>query len=414
MMHPRILAVLLALPLLAQAQGLSAWKYNKQITMNTGADGSNVSGTVTGFPVAVSLTAGNFDFAQAKDDGSDLRFTKADGSPLPFELESWDKAGQSAAIWVRTDVTGNSASQSLVMHWGNPAATSSSDSKAVFPTSDFIGVWHFAETANNDAAGFKDATANAAHGKGSAYTAASTVPGRVGRGLRNSNALKNSILIDEAKKDLFNPEPSFTLFVWTNIVSFPGNGAYHTMISKGDGTFSMQRLGGGRTFEPCCWNGSYHMCAVGKMTGQTGVWYRFAASFTRGSGIKFYINNAMDAEAKDNSTMEQSTRPLVIANQTQGDTQRWWDGLLDEVRVTNGARSTDWIKLDYESTKEGAKFLTFGATSTGFVRRSLPGHLAPGQGSSAGLVIYDLQGRKVESGATWTARMAFVGKSRLE
>ena len=56
---------------------------------------------------------------------------------------------------------------------------------------------------------------------------------------------------------------------------------------------------GGRTFEPCCWQGTYHMCAVGKMTGQTGLWYRFAASFTRGSGIKFYINNVMDAEVKD-------------------------------------------------------------------------------------------------------------------
>lgn len=406
MMHPLSLAILLVLPLLSRAQGLSGWKYSKPITMNTAAEGANVSGAVTGFPVALSLTAANFNFDQAMDHGSDLRFTKADGSPLPFEIESWDKAGQAAAVWVRTDVTGNSASQSLVMHWGNPAATPTSDSKAVFPTSDFLGVWHFAETANNDAAGFKDATANAAHGKGSAYTAASTVPGRVGRGLRNSNALKNSILIDESKKDLFNPDPSFTIFIWTNIVSFPSNGAYHTMISKGDGTFSMQRLGGGRTFEPCCWQGSYHMCAVGKMTGQTGVWYRFAASFTRGSGIKFYINNVMDAEAKDGSAMEQSPRPLVIANQTQGDTQRWWDGVLDEVRITKGARSADWIKLDYESTREGSKFLTYGTSSTGFVRSTLPGHLAPRAGKNADLAIYDLQGRKLESGPEWTAGKA--------
>jgi hypothetical protein len=386
------------LPEFAPAQALSGFKYKKEVTLNTSATGANVTGTVTGFPVPINLSADNFDFAQAKADGSDLRFTKPDGSPLPFEIESWDATGKSAAVWVRTDVTGNSASQALVMHWGNPDAAAAGDSKAVFPTSDFLGVWHLGEAANNDAAGFKDATANAAHGKGSSYTSAQTVPARIGKGLKNSNALKNSITIDETKSALFNPEPSFTIFVWTNIVSFPSNGAYHTMISKGDGTFSMQRLGGGRTFEPCCWQGSYHMCAVGKMQGQTGTWYRFAASFTRGSGIKFYINNNMDAEAKDGSTMEKSPRPLVIANQTQGDTQRWWDGILDEVRVTNGARSADWIKLDYESAKEGQKFVALGQTSTGFVKRTLPGWIGPSGAKAEGLAAYDLQGRLIVAG----------------
>lgn len=371
------LSLCLLPPLLSAQNTLPGWKHRKEITLNTSATGAAVSGNVAGFPVAIVLTADNFDFASAKADGADLRFTKADGSPLPHEIESFDAAGRSAAVWVRTDVTGNSASQAVVLHWGNPTATSASDSRAVFPASDFLGVWHLGEAGNNEAAGYKDATANAAHGKGSNYTAASSVAGRIGKALRNSHAAKTSILIDESKQALFNPDPSFTIFLWTHIASFPANGAYHTMISKGDGTFSMQRIGGSRNFEPCCWQGSYHMCAVGKLAGQTGTWYRFAASFTRGSGIKFYINNVLDAEAKDQSAMEKSPRPLVIGNQTQGDTQRWWDGILDEVRVTNGARSADWIKLDYEGTKEGSRLLTFGPVTTGFARRTLPGWIGP-------------------------------------
>jgi hypothetical protein len=404
---PRALFSFIGLSLLpewAPAQALSGFKYRKEVTLNTSATGANVTANVPGFPVPVTLTADNFDFDQAKAGGADIRFTKPDGSPLPFEIEMWDATAKTAALWVRTDVQGNSASQAIVMHWGNPDATAAGDSKAVFPTSDFIGVWHLGETANNDAGGFKDATANAAQGKGSAYTAALTV----GKALQNRNSLQNSILIDETKSALFNPEPSFTIFVWTNITSFPSGGAYHTMISKGDGTFSMQRLGGGRTFEPCCWQGSYHMCAVGKLQGQTGTWYRFAASFTRGSGIKFWINNAVDAEARDGSTMEKSPRPLVIANQTQGDTRRWWDGVLDEVRVTNGARSEAWIKLDYESAKEGQKFTTLGQTSTGFVKRTLPGWIGPSSAPAQGLAAYDLQGRLIESHVSSTG--AGLGK----
>jgi hypothetical protein len=379
------------------APPLDGFKYNKEIILNTSATGANVAGNVANFPVALNLSDANFDFAQAKADGSDLRFTKPDGSMLAYEIESWDAAGKAAAVWVKADVTGNSPSQAIVMHWGNPAATGTGDSKAVFPASDFLGAWHLGEAGNTTAGGYKDATPNQAHGTGANYTAASSVPGRIGMATRNSNALKNSITIDPAKKELFNPEKSWTLFLWTNIVSFPSNGAYHTMLSKGDGQFSMQRLGGGKTFEPCCWTGSYHMCAVGKMQGATNTWYRFAATFERGAGIKFYINNVPDANAVDQSAMEKSQNPMVIGNQTQGDVNRWWDGIMDEVRVTNGARSADWIKLDYESQKADSKFLTYGNVSTSFAKRSIPGWISP-NGGAARVATHDLSGRRLHAG----------------
>ena len=44
--------------------------------------------------------------------------------------------------------------------------------------------------------------------------------------------------------------------------------------------------------------------------------------------------------------------------------RRSWEGILDEARVMNVAVNTDWIKLDFESQKPGAKFLVFGATQT--------------------------------------------------
>jgi hypothetical protein len=53
--------------------------------------------------------------------------------------------------------------------------------------------------------------------------------------------------------------------------------------------------------------------------------------------------------------------PLGMGQQTQSLMgKRNWDGILDEVRVSNVARSADWIKLDYESQKEGAKLVSYG------------------------------------------------------
>jgi hypothetical protein len=64
------------------------------------------------------------------------------------------------------------------------------------------------------------------------------------------------------------------------------------------------------------------------------------------------------------------SKPLGIGNQTQYldpkyvKEKRSWDGLLDEARVLSVAKDANWIKLDYESQKEGSKFLSFGATMT--------------------------------------------------
>jgi hypothetical protein len=44
--------------------------------------------------------------------------------------------------------------------------------------------------------------------------------------------------------------------------------------------------------------------------------------------------------------------------------KREWDGIIDEVRVFSTAKDANWIKLEFESQKEGSKFLTFGQTQT--------------------------------------------------
>jgi hypothetical protein len=39
---------------------------------------------------------------------------------------------------------------------------------------------------------------------------------------------------------------------------------------------------------------------------------------------------------------------------------RFWDGVLDEARVLNQPKDAHWIKLDYESQREGSRLVSFG------------------------------------------------------
>src|SRR6185295_4428683 len=115
-------------PVVTGPTDLTKFKYSKAVKLNTTAAGAGVTGNVSSFPVPVMLNAMSFDFSQAKDHGEDVRFAKSDGTLLPYAIESWDKAGQAAVLWVKVDVLGNNDAQSFQMHWGSPDATDASDS----------------------------------------------------------------------------------------------------------------------------------------------------------------------------------------------------------------------------------------------------------------------------------------------
>jgi hypothetical protein len=123
---------------------MSGWRFSKRLCLNTTASGAGVRENVIGFPLLVRLDSSNFDFSQARDSGQDLRFSKSDGSSLPYEIEQWDASSRQAAIWVRIDtVRGNDTTQRIAMHWGNASAISQSNGQAVFTTANgFAGVWH--------------------------------------------------------------------------------------------------------------------------------------------------------------------------------------------------------------------------------------------------------------------------------
>jgi hypothetical protein len=352
---------------------LTKYKYSKAVKLNTAAAGANVAGNVDNFPVPVVLDATSFDFSQAQDHGQDLRFAKPDGTLLPYAIESWDKAGQAAAAWVKIDhVLGNNDAQSFLMYWGNPAAADASDTKTVFDAaSGFVGVWHLAEDGNNDPDGYKDASANQAHATGVMMAPGSRVPGRVGPAtlLANSkDAPKDQwIKVDTDKRASFNTGPKpITVSLWALAKSFPNRstiGGYETVISKGDTSWTLQREGTSSHWETCVHTPAYHSCAISKTSNAVDKWFHFAIVFANPT-ITLYINGAKDATATDPG-WEMGDHPLGLGQQTQSlNGKRNWDGILDEARVANVGRSADYIKLDYESQKEGSKLVAFGPVQT--------------------------------------------------
>ncbi|AYV47988.1 DUF2341 domain-containing protein [Caulobacter flavus] len=135
------------------------YSYRTRINLNTAAAG--VTGEVARAPVLVRLHSGNFNFADAKPDGSDLRFVAGDDrTPLKFHLERWDVQEQQALLWVDVQNLQPGQPATVYAYYGNDKAAAGQDRAGTYAP-EYKLVWHF-----DNAGAPTDATGNELSGQG--------------------------------------------------------------------------------------------------------------------------------------------------------------------------------------------------------------------------------------------------------
>jgi biopolymer transport protein ExbB len=367
------------------------------VTLNTTSAGAGVAAKVAGYPVAVRLTADNFDFSLAKPDGSDIRVSQG-AAAAPFVVEYFDPAAKKGALWVKLDVEGNSDAQKFRLHWGNPAAAAAGDSKAVFAEADgYLGVWHLGEDGAADSGAFKD-VAGSNNATGVNLEKGSSVEGVVGMGNKLLNANKQWIKVDDPDGKFRPAQMTASIWAWAD--GFPGRWGkdhilgYQTVFSSGEG-WTVQREMGGH-IESCMGD-----CGIGKAM-DLKKWYHFVVRRNGGS-FQLFMNGAQVAGATAGNRTKKV--PLGFGEMTEWYTypgeQRSWEGVMDEARVMNKAMSNDWIKLEYESQRPDGKFLTFSKPEVAGISGQ---GLRRDRGAAASARAFDARGRMLKRG-----RAAVVG-----
>jgi hypothetical protein len=370
-------SVLCLAPTLGAAD-LAAWRYSKTITIDTTSAGAAVSGDVKDYPLAVVLSPANFDFDQAREDGADVRFSDPGGALLPHALEHWDQAGRRAAFWVKLPlVKGNDGAQTIGLHWGNPQAADVSDSRAVFDAKQgFVGVWHLGEDGSAEEGGYKDATATEGHLTGVNLGAGARVEGRVGHALLLAHPKQQWLKLEGNKRRSFDLTTRVTFSIWARAHGYLNKGVggklagYETLMAKGDNSWRLQKFGVRDWHKPprelveICVEQPPRgdLCVIGKANVVPGQWFHFAGvhDFPK---VRLYENGMLAKEKTFDVNWVSGDHPVGIGNQSQFPEQgRYWDGVLDEARVMQVVKDEHWIKLEYESQREGSKLLRFGGS----------------------------------------------------
>lgn len=292
------------------------WSGRKAVTLNTAAEGADLREGLAEVPVLVRLHTGNFDFLAARDNGADLRFIAGDDkTPLRFHIESYDSVGQQALIWLRVPtVLAASAQQKIWLYFANENAASASDAAGSYDPSHVL-VFHFNETDGPP----RDATGYATHA--GAFDGARVAGAAIGPGLRFNGGNVLSVPASPALR--FTPANGFSAALW---LKPEAAAARATLLAVGSGLALSLREG-------------RLQARVGDVTLDgpelpAGTWSHVAISI--GAGATLFLNG--EAVARDaGARMADAQTDLVVGRDYVGD--------IDELVVSNVARSADWVRF---------------------------------------------------------------------
>ncbi|OYV07457.1 MAG: hypothetical protein CFE26_00875 [Verrucomicrobiales bacterium VVV1] len=313
---------------------LPGWKHTGVMAVLTTPDGANLptGAAVEDFPLLVRLNGDWFNFAQAKPDGADLRFTTEDGKPLPHQIEQWDATGGTASIWVRMPRIEGNKRLPLRLHWGNPTAPSVSDGKAVFSESNgYLSALHLSETVR-DEVGVLEA-------KDSGTTATAGVIGMA----RHFNE-GSKISLGDKIAGLPTESAPHTTELWfraqcsnANLVGW-GN-------QKQQGKVVMQ-FSSPPHINMDCW------FSDGNVSGSRPIalneWNHAVFAYESGNA-RIYVNGVLDAQGGRGTPLKLQSPANLTLGSWSGESN--FIGDLDEVRLSKVTRSADWVKLQYENQK---------------------------------------------------------------
>ncbi len=346
------LALLLAVfPAISHAWWNDDWAYRKKLTLDTTATGAGIQTTLDDVPVLVRLHTGNFNyFLDVMPEGADLRFVAGDDkTPLKYHVEKFDAINEMALIWVREpQLAGASNGNAIWMYYGNKNAVKGDDAPATYDKNQAVA-YHFAAENNFT----KDETANA--NNPSAMTFESNPAGIIGGGASFSG--NNSVTIPGSPSVRLVPKNGWTFSTWIKLEA-PQKDAYVLHGQDGgvsfalgiDATSAYARFtdAGGR---------SYETPKSAALT--TGAWHHLAIVASEGR-LQLFIDGVEAANTP--ALLAEMGGALSIgaaANGTHGLT-----GILDEVEISNAARSPDWIKAAATGQGIDAKLLALGEDET--------------------------------------------------
>lgn len=330
--------------------------YYSPISINS----AQVPSTQTDFPVLVSQIDNRFKTIAngghvANANGYDIRpySDSALTTALTYELERYNATTGEVVMWVKV-ASLSSSTTPIYLGYGDAALTTDGSSTATWSNS-FIAVHHLKDGTTLSMLNSKGGTVILNSG------GATAVAGQI-NGAANFVAASSQYLEESAGGWTAN---ALTYSAWIKGTSFPA--AHNPVFGKGFSSNSYDSITVKSNGKLLCRFATQAVIlsydGTGSHTLLTGTWYHVAITYDSTAGLIGYVNASSDGTVAANGNGLNSAVAAFVGS-NRGATTEFWNGIIDEFRVSNTARSADWLTTEYNNQSAPATFETLGSEVT--------------------------------------------------
>jgi len=339
------------------------YAFGDPLTLNTTSLG--ITSNLTSFPALLSIQDNNLIISGTCADkvyypnGPNYDFAFYDqttGSECYYQVESYNQTTGTLLVWVQIPTLTYATNKTITFYYGSTSPSTTHNTAFYQNTwaSDYKAVYHFNET--NYTGSTTDGTANGHTGTVNGMSATNLISGKIGNAYSfngSSTSISNSGV---------NITGSFTISAWVKLSVLNLDQKVMTNQAAAGSSTGGYKLGVYSTNipeveSPTIDRGSTPTPAAFA----SGAWHYIQGVYN-GSSVSTYVDGSQ-YEIASTTTGPTSTTPFYIGV-GEGGNQYYFNGTIDEVRVSNVGKTSDWIKAEYVDQNNPTTFTTVGSTVT--------------------------------------------------
>lgn len=368
-MMKRFLIASLALLLCIRASAqITGYAYGKEIVIQ----GSRVSGSLSNFPVLLSITDPDLRTVGSgghveNSGGYDIVFSSGCTTTLPHQIERYNPSTGGLVVWVQVPALTENVNTSIYMYYGKSGVVSDPSTDAVWDA-DYVGVYHLSD--NN----FNDFSAPGTGNNGTNVLSTDVSSAKIA-GARGFAANTSYVHLPTAGWST----ASGTVSLWGYVFGFPGMAGTHQYF------FGHTSSPPGYTDRIQIYTddvnglldfglGGSHLIESAVEDLNTAQWYYIVMTFDN-TNYEIFVNGqprrsgTFSGLASLGGYAHIGKQGNEVGSPQPNESQ---NGVIDEVRISTIARSSDWILTQYRNQNTPSTFYTVSAEMTGAATCALP------------------------------------------
>lgn len=272
------------------------------------------------------------------------------------EIESWNPEINEAVLWTKIPTIVSGTDTEIYLYYDKAHAndeyigfTGETSAQNVWD-SNFIGVWHMADDPSLSTNCITDSTSSNSHGtSGGSMTSDDLVDGKIGKAIDFDNTDDYVEISDLFYSNLFTLEATINPLA---------NGISDSIIVKRNSSGGTNGLGewGFLTHDTKLYFQAWDSVGVvfntvssyGSIVSGTNTYVAGVAT-GKDNDCFLMVNSAKDGTYTQSNDIRDTSSVVQFGARSNNNDDRWFNGIIDEVRISIVSRSEAWLKSTYYS-----------------------------------------------------------------